>query len=93
MSLCISIVPDQPLSLEVPRISSLSERVRRRLTQSPYYAVRRVNVEERHGVLTLSGRLPNYYQKQIAQAAAAKVEGVTQIVNRIDVADSVSGSN
>lgn len=90
MSLCISIVPDQPLSLEIPRRGSLSERVRRRLNQSPYYAVRRVHVEERLGVLTLSGKLPSYYQKQIAQTAAAKVEGVTRIVNRIDVADPVS---
>ena len=87
MSLCISIVPDQPLSVEVPRAPSLSERVRRRLKQSPYYAVRRVNVEEGQGVLTLSGRLPNFYQKQMAQTAAAKVEGVTRIVNRIDVVD------
>lgn len=90
MSLCISIVPEKPLSLEVSRGSSLSERVRRRLIQSPYYAVRRVHVEERHGVLTLSGRLPNYYQKQMAQTAAAKVEGVMKVVNRIDVADPVS---
>lgn len=90
MSLCISIVPEKTLSLEAPRGNSLSERVRRRLTQSPYHAVRRVNVEERHGVLTLSGRLPNFYQKQMAQTAAAKVEGVIGIVNRIDVAYPVS---
>lgn len=89
MSLCISIVPDQPLTVEVSRGSSLFERVRRRLTQSPYHAVRRVNIEERHGVLTLSGRLPNYYQKQMAQTTVAKVEGVTKIVNRIDVVEPV----
>jgi osmotically-inducible protein OsmY len=87
MSVCISILPEKPVSLEVVRGSSLGERVRRRLTQSPYHAVRRVSVEERQGVLTLSGRLPNYYLKQMAQTAVAKVEGVTSIINRIDVVE------
>jgi osmotically-inducible protein OsmY len=89
MSVCISVMPDQPVLLEVGRPSALGERVRRRLTQSPYHAVRRVSVEERHGVLTLSGRLPNYYLKQMAQAAVANVEGVKKIINRIDVAEPV----
>jgi osmotically-inducible protein OsmY len=80
-------MPKKPVSLEVVRGSSLSERVRRGLTLSPYLAVRRVRVEERQGVLTLSGRLPNFYLKQMAQTAVAKVEGVTSIVNRIDVAE------
>ncbi len=63
--------------------------MRCRLTQSPYHAVRRVDVDERQGVLTLSGRVPNYYLKQMAQTAAAKVEGVKRVINRIDVVEPV----
>jgi osmotically-inducible protein OsmY len=75
--------------LEGPRVSPLGDRARRRLNQSPYYAVRRIVVEERQGVLTLSGRMPNYYLKQMAQAALAGVEGVKRIINRIDVVEPV----
>ena len=89
MSVCISVMPDQPVSLEAARPSPLGERARRRLTQSAYHAVRQVNVEERQGVLTLSGRLPNYYLKQMAQAAVANMEGVRKIINRIDVVEPV----
>jgi osmotically-inducible protein OsmY len=73
--------------LEGPRPSQLGDRVRRRLNQSPYLAVRRVKVEERQGVLTLSGRVPTFFLKQMAQTAAARVEGVHRIINRIDVVE------
>jgi osmotically-inducible protein OsmY len=69
------------------KATSLADRVQRQLIQSPYLAVRRVSVEERQGVLTLSGRVSNFYLKQVAQAAVATVEGVTSIVNRIDVVE------
>jgi osmotically-inducible protein OsmY len=90
MPVCVSVTvqPDQSVKiLESPRGNSLGERARRRLTQSPYHAVRRINVEERHGVLTLSGRMPNFFLKQMAQTAVAGVEGVKRIINRIDVVE------
>jgi osmotically-inducible protein OsmY len=86
MSLCVSVIPNQSVSLTV-RDPSLGDRVREGLTSSPYLAVRRVNVEEQEGVLTLSGRLPNFYLKQMAQSSVSKVEGVRSIINRIDVVD------
>ena len=87
MSLCLSVMPDQTISLEITRGSSLRDRARTHLRQSPYHAVRRVNVDERQGVLTLSGLLPNFFLKQMAQTAVAKIDGVKSIVNRIDVMD------
>lgn len=41
--------------------------------------------EFHEGVLTLRGRLPSYYLKQLAQTVVATVDGVTQVDNRIDV--------
>jgi osmotically-inducible protein OsmY len=73
--------------LEGPRLSQLGDRVRRRLNQSSYHAVRQVKVEERQGVLTLSGRMPTFFLKQMAQTAAASVEGVHRIINRIEVVE------
>ena len=43
-------------------------------------------------MLSLHGRLPTYYLKQVAQAIAAEVEGVSSVVNRIDVVASTPGA-
>jgi osmotically-inducible protein OsmY len=55
------------------------------LLKSPYHDVRRVLCEYDHGILVLRGRLPTFHQKQAAQEAVARVKGVTQVVNRIEV--------
>ena len=55
------------------------------LQDSPYRAVRRVLCECDHGVLFLRGRLSSFHQKQVAQETVAKVEGVTQVRNEIEV--------
>jgi osmotically-inducible protein OsmY len=86
MPVCV-IAPAAVQTETRSKAASLVDRVQRQLIQSPYLAVRRVSVEERQGVLTLSGRVSNFYLKQMAQAAAATVEGVTSIVNRIDVVE------
>lgn len=65
---------------------SLSGQVKQRLEESSYQLVRRVFVEDCQGVLTLSGRLPNFYLKQVAQTIAAGVDGVANIDNQIEVA-------
>jgi osmotically-inducible protein OsmY len=55
------------------------------LLKSPYHVVRRVLCEYDHGTLFLRGRLPNFHQKQVAQEAVARVKGVTQVINQIEV--------
>jgi osmotically-inducible protein OsmY len=57
----------------------------RALRNSPYLALRNVACECQDGVLTLRGCLPTYYLKQVAQAVVARVEGVRQVINDIDV--------
>jgi hypothetical protein len=56
-----------------------------RLRGARYSVLRRVSCEYRAGVLTLRGRLPSYFLKQMAQALLAGTEGVGRIDNRIEV--------
>lgn len=56
-----------------------------RLRRCGYPALGDVACECLGGVLTLRGCLPTYYLKQKAQEVVAEVEGVREIVNRIEV--------
>jgi len=55
------------------------------LHNSPYQAVRRVLCECDHGTLFLWGRLSSFHEKQVAQETVARVKGVTQVINEIEV--------
>ncbi len=67
------------------RPSGVAEAAERCLRRSSYLAVRAVSCEYHRGVLVLRGRLSTYYQKQLAQEAVAGIEGVSQVVNEIEV--------
>ncbi len=56
-----------------------------RLQHSGYVALRMVTCEFREGVLTLRGRVPSFYLKQLAHASVVKTPGVEMVVNSIDV--------
>lgn len=68
-----------------PRRSSIAETAESRLRRSAYMAVGQVQCDFANGVLTLCGRLPSYYLKQIAQHAVADIEGIEEIVNQVEV--------
>lgn len=57
-----------------------------RLANCPYHVLKSVLCEFQHGVLTLSGQLPTFFHKQLAQEAVGGLAGVRQVVNRIEVA-------
>ena len=57
-----------------------------RLAASGYRAMRSVFCEFRQGILTLRGRLPSFFYKQMAQETVAGLNGVKQVVNQIEVA-------
>jgi len=70
--------------------AGLAERAEARLRSNPYLALKNVSCDWRpgdkeDGVLVLSGCLPSYYLKQVAQTVVAQVEGVQRIDNRIQV--------
>ena len=44
-----------------------------------------IRIDEQDGVLTLEGRLPSYYLKQMLQTVLRDVDGVKKIENRVAV--------
>ncbi len=63
----------------------VAARARACLQSSPYATVRQVDCRFDAGTLFLHGCLPAWYHKQLAQEAVARVDGVRQVVNRIEV--------
>ena len=68
--------PDRPTSAQAAL---------RRLGRSCHRQVRQVTCRYHEGVLLLYGRVPSYYLKQLAQEAVREIEGVEEIINRIEV--------
>jgi osmotically-inducible protein OsmY len=66
---------------------------RQQLEKHPQFRGRgRLVCSEFHdGVLRLSGCLPSFYLKQLVQALAHRIPGVSRVVNRIDVRDALTG--
>jgi osmotically-inducible protein OsmY len=65
-----------------------SRTAQQRLSALPYVELRAVSCHcDSQGILVLRGRLRNYYQKQIAQEAVLGLEGVSLVVNQIEVCD------
>ncbi len=62
-----------------------AERAWRRLRTAPRIAAREITCQYHSGVLVLDGRVQSYYEKQLAQEAVAGLEGVTLVVNRLEV--------
>ena len=63
----------------------LRTEVARALRATGRFAAARVDIHAADGVVRLQGRVPSYYHKQVAQAAAATVLGDCQLVNEIVV--------
>ncbi|MBI2826318.1 MAG: BON domain-containing protein [Planctomycetia bacterium] len=57
-----------------------------KLRTSPYLSLRELQCTFHEGVLTLYGRVPTYYLKQLAQTVVARTHGVEELVNQIEVA-------
>jgi hypothetical protein len=64
----------------------LAESVARALRATGLGPLRQVDVWARHGAITLLGRVPSYYLKQLAQERARGVAGVVAVRNNLDVA-------
>ena len=58
-----------------------------RLGASPYRELRNIRCEYHDGVLTLRGRLPLFYHKQLAQQAFVGFEKVVRIEDETEVAN------
>jgi osmotically-inducible protein OsmY len=65
--------------------SEIHREAEERFRESSYLAVRTISCTVGDGVIHLHGSLPSYYLKQVAQELASSVEGVRQVINRIEV--------
>jgi len=72
-------------TLPVSHGCDIVEQAQERLRAVPYISSRNLRCEHRQGLLILQGRVESYYQKQLAQEAVARLEGVAQVVNELEV--------
>ncbi len=63
----------------------LSKRLGEALTGSPHLFGRELDYEADKGIVKLTGRVNSYFQKQMAQEAIRRVDGVEQIDNQLQV--------
>ena len=68
--------------MTVPCPANVAEQI---LHDSPYFAVQQLRCCFDQGVLTIAGRVPTFYLKQLAVLAVQKVAGVQQIRDSIEV--------
>lgn len=74
---------------QVAEVIRLAEQ---RLKDCPYQELRDVLCDFHEGVLTLRGRVSSFYLKQMAQTVVARLEGVEECVNRLEVRPARHGS-
>jgi hypothetical protein len=67
---------------ELPAVVRL---VTARLTRSPYLPLRRLICHYDSGTLTLRGRVPTFYLRQLAWALVADLDAVVARVDKIEV--------
>ena len=73
-------------------VSNVGGLVEKQLRESAYLDLRFVSCQFCDGVVTLSGRVPSYYLKQVAQTVVGKLDQVDQVVNNLDVSGDSSPS-
>ena len=63
----------------------LFERIHEALTSNPYVPSRLVHVEAADGRVVLKGSVRSFFQKQMAQEAIRRIDGVERIDNLLEV--------
>jgi hypothetical protein len=71
-----------PLAVLFEEIAEIAQAALRR---SAYFELHDVTCDFSGGVLTLRGRVPTYYLKQVAQASVGDVPGVVEVCNLVEV--------
>ena len=65
--------------------NGLTARLGEALTASPHLLGRKLGYEADAGIVVLTGKVNSYFQKQMAQEAIRRVDGVEQIDNQLEV--------
>lgn len=69
-------------STDAPDVAAIAQQ---RLRECPYPPLRRVMCRYRQGVLVMTGKVPTFYMKQMAQTLMRGLDGVEKIDNRLVV--------
>lgn len=64
---------------------SVAAEAQRRLQQSSYPSHRRLECRFHGGVLTIQGRVPSFYLRQVAWALVTGVRGIDEFVDQMEV--------
>lgn len=75
---------------QVDGSQDVAKSVQRSLEKSGYHVLRTISFSYKRGVIFLRGQLPTYFHKQLAQEAVRRIDGVTRIVNQIEVTSEPS---
>jgi len=70
-------------------VRPLADRIDSAIVRNPHLMGLNVRIEARAGRVVLSGVVPSYYQKQIAQELVRTIEGVQHVDNQLQVDWSV----
>jgi osmotically-inducible protein OsmY len=75
---------------ETQQDSELRTRVISFLAESHMPGLRHLRVDACNGVVTISGKVKTFYEKQVGGQRARRVAGVVKFIDRIDVAQQES---
>ena len=64
---------------------TLQDRVDFAISNSPYLTGRKLRFETEQGRIVLRGVVNSFFQKQMAQEALRRVEGIAEIENELEV--------
>jgi BON domain len=82
----------QPMPDSVDNDRELERRVAHFLEAKHVPALRYLEVKARGGIVTLSGRVYTFYEKQLCNQCSRRVAGVRQLVNEVDVIGTMPGA-
>ena len=77
----MSLFPEDAVAVLESPVAELE----RRLKGCPYWSVRQLACRVEQGRVVVSGTVPSYYLKQVAESLVAKVVGLAGVDYEIDV--------
>ncbi len=72
-------------TIETASSGELLHRIDSAIKTSPHLSGHQVFCQEESGIVVLHGRVPSFFQKQMAQEALKKLEGVEKVINELEV--------
>lgn len=72
-------------AINYSRSGELLQRIDSAIQTSPHLSGHHVFCQEESGIVVLHGRVRSFFQKQMAQEALRKLDGVEKVINELEV--------